>query len=27
LAHTEKLIDETIEIASDVVKEISSTGT
>jgi glutamate-1-semialdehyde 2,1-aminomutase len=25
LAHTEKLIDETIEIASDVVKEISST--
>ena len=27
LAHTEKLIDETIEIASDVVKEISPTGT
>ena len=27
LAHTEKLIDETIEIASDVLKEISSSGT
>ena len=27
LAHTEKLIDETIEIASDVVKEISPNGT
>ena len=27
LAHTEKLIDETIEIASDVLKEIEPTGT
>jgi len=27
LAHTEKLIDETIEIASDVLEEISSSGT